>query len=322
VTIPESLSTAIADATSTYDRKALATAAEQLSLRYRDVCARAQAILTSDLQRAAYLATRVPATYAAVAAVLEEARKRLGEIQIRSFLDLGGGPGTATWAAVATFPAIEEIALVERDPASIGIGQRLAQHSPHHALQNACWIEADLSAVSDLPSHDLVVLSYSLGELRKPEDLLKKAWAAARVALIIVEPGTPRGFNTVLKARRQLLASGARLAAPCPHEHECPMAGTKDWCHFAERLERSQLHRWTKSGTLGYEDEKYSYVVAAKAHARRAAARVVRHPAQHKGHIRIELCTPEGLKQQVVAKRDPEVFRRARKAEWGAEWGP
>ena len=30
-----------------------------------------------------------------------------------------------------------------------------------------------------------------------------------------------------------------------------------NWCHFAKRLERSQIHMAAKDALLGYEDEKF-----------------------------------------------------------------
>jgi ribosomal protein RSM22 (predicted rRNA methylase) len=256
-----------------------------------------------------------------VRAVLEESKLRLPQANVSSLLDLGAGPGTGPWAAVELFPQIEKITLIERDAEFIRLGRMLAAHSPNAALAAARWQQADLIDVAELPDHDLVLLSYSLGELRASQLLLRKAWAAARVALVVVEPGTPRGFQTILDARQHVVAAGAHLAAPCPHERECPLAGNrKDWCHFAVRLERSSLHRRAKSAAMGYEDEKFSYVVAARNKVNRAAARILRHPMKHKGHIQLQLCTPEGLKQETVTRGAGDAFRRARHSEWGEEW--
>ena len=35
----------------------------------------------------------------------------------------------------------------------------------------------------------------------------------------------------------------AHVVAPCPHDGKCPMEGTKSWCHFAQRFQRSDLQR-------------------------------------------------------------------------------
>jgi ribosomal protein RSM22 (predicted rRNA methylase) len=149
--------------------------------------------------------------------------------------------------------------------------------------------------------------------------LIEKAWAATRSSLVIIEPGTMAGFAGIRASRAELIASGACIAAPCPHNLACPMP-MNDWCHFAERLERTSLHRRMKSATLSYEDEKYSYVIACKQPCEQVEARILRHPGKHGGHISFELCTPEGLVKKTVTKKDKEAFRVARKLEWGDEF--
>ena len=100
----------------------------------------------------------------------------------------------------------------------------------------------------------------SLGEPERSR-LVEKAWEATSRALLLVEPGTPAGFEIIRAAREQLIAAGAFIGAPCPHETPCPMAAG-DWCHFAVRVERTRLHRQAKGGDLGYEDEKFSFVAS------------------------------------------------------------
>lgn len=167
-----------------------------------------------------------------------------------------------------------------------------------------------------LPRCDLVIAAYSLGEMGAAP---RRLWEAAEVALVLIEPGTPRGFATIRAARDQLIAAGAHVAAPCPSNGPCPVTGD-DWCHFAARVERSSLHRRVKGGELGYEDEKFSYVALTRSPVERAGARVVRHPQNQPGLIVLETCTPEGLRSERVLKRDREAFRRARKTSWGDRW--
>jgi len=318
--LPPALAKAIERETAAIDPKQLARAAEELSKRYR--LQNAARLLDSPLQRAAYLLTRMPATFAACSAVLGEIKRRMPEASPLSMLDLGSGPGTAAWAASEIFPSLREITLIEREPEMIAIGQRLAANSACAALRQANWIGADLAAFDPGQAYYLTVTAYSAGELDslKRLRLLARAWEHTRQALAMIEPGTPRGYEMVLEAREQLIKAEARLVAPCPHENKCPMAGTRDWCHFAQRLERSSLHRRLKAGSLGYEDEKFSYVIFSREAAERAEARVVRHPIRGKGHIKLELCAPDGLKQITVTRSQGEAFRHARKAEWGEEW--
>jgi ribosomal protein RSM22 (predicted rRNA methylase) len=325
--LPSPLTRATEDVLSHFDRRALAHAVEALSHRYRAQPKARQPyadVVNRDLECAAYLVTRLPATYAATYAVLQEVQKRMSALGVRSMLDLGAGPGTAMWAAEEVFGGLEQITLIERSSGFIKLGQRLAASSPARAMQGAHWVEADLAREKELPAHDLVVVSYALGELESSHRgrLIASAWQAAAKVLAVIEPGTPRGFAVVLAARSELLERQAHLVAPCPHAKQCPMElqNKPDWCHFAQRLERSALHRRFKAGELGYEDEKFSYVAASKREVEQAAARVIRHPIQLKGHIKLELCAPEGFEQRTITRSQGEAFKAARKIKWGEAW--
>ena len=321
--LPTALAQAIARRSEQFSAKELATAAAELSQRYRSATAR-PAALGSELERAAYLLTRMPATFAACSAVLRELTARAPELLPVSMLDLGSGPGTAAWAAAGIFPQLQKLELVDSQPDMVKLGRQLAGFGVP-ALQRANWICVDAKEYPHNETFDLVMLAYSLGEIRERDRtaIIDRAWRQAGQALVIIEPGTPRGYSVMLGAREQLISARAHLLAPCPHEEKCPMAGIKDWCHFAARLERSAEHRRLKSGSLGYEDEKFSYVIftRSRSQAERAGARVVRHPIHGKGHIKLELCARDGLQQITVTRSQGEAFRRARKAEWGDAWG-
>ena len=263
--------------------------------------------LTTPIERLAYVAARMPATYAAVHAALSQA-----QLSPRTLLDLGAGPGTVTWAAHAVFNSLESAHLIERNGPLAQLGQRLGAPIP------TTWIVADIS--TPLPTADLVVLSYALSETSWPT-VLEKAWAATGMMLALVEPGTPKGFNLIREARQWLIGRGAAIAAPCPHGRACPMT-KDDWCHFAARVERTSLHRRMKGAELGYEDEKFSYVLATRAAVATPEGRIIRHPRQKAGYVQLELCTSTGLATQNVPKSAGLLHRAARKAGWGAGWPP
>jgi ribosomal protein RSM22 (predicted rRNA methylase) len=235
----------------------------------------------------------------------------------KSILDLGAGPGTATWAAVAVFPSIEHAELVEREPEMAALGIRLGRNGLPDLLADSAWTIADAAEVTT-PKSDLVVAAYILGELRhdRERSALERWWWAARGELLLIEPGTPAGFERLRAARSALISWGAQVTAPCPHDDACPMAGS-DWCHFAVRLERSNLHRELKGARLGYEDEKYSYLAVSASRPCVPVARLVRSPRPHKGHVRLWLCEAGGLDERVISRREGEVYRRARAARWG-----
>jgi ribosomal protein RSM22 (predicted rRNA methylase) len=321
--LPEDLAAAVQRHIENVDRRRLARASEELSQRYREADFFAP-VIVNEAHRAAYLATRVPATYAANASVFAEVCRLVPQAcsEVASFLDLGAGPGTSLWAAAGAFSRLQHATLMESDQEWLNLGPRIAEHSPLPALRHAQWVRQDLRAAIDCTVHDLVVLSYTLGELPRSarNALLLRAWSLADRFLVLIEPGTPRGFGVVHAARTALIASGAKMLAPCPHCLECPMAVAGDWCHFAQRVPRSSLHRQIKGGSLGYEDEKFSYVVVSRQSFATVASRIVRHPQKLSGHVLLTLCTQGGIENRTVTRSKKEDFRLARRAEWGGSW--
>ncbi len=300
---PEPVRRSIEDRANDVGFTALKRAAAVMSQAYRE----GRTARLSDAERvAAYLLTRMPATYAATYSVLREVHRRLPH-PVTTVLDIGAGTGAASLAAQTWFPSAA-VTMLERDS--------VLSQAARTWLPAAALLTAD-ARTTPFPPSDLVIASYSLGELR--ESIAQRLWQAARVALVIVEPGTPAGFARIREIRAQLLQAGARMLAPCPAETACPIADP-DWCHFAARVERSSLHRRLKDAELGYEDEKFSYVALARDAAPLAGARVIRRPHHQPGLIAIDTCTPAGLGTERVTKRDREAFRRARKLAWGDPW--
>jgi len=272
---------------------ALKRAAAELSAAYRE----GRAPRLADAERiAAYLVTRMPATYAASHMVLGEVRRRIGEV--KTVLDVGAGAGAASLAVRAWWPDAR-LRMLERD--------RAAAEAAREWLPDA---EIEIGDVKQLAGEaDLVIAAYAVGEFG--EAMAARMWEAARVGMVVIEPGTPRGFGLIRRLREM-----GRIAAPCPGDMACPMTDP-DWCHFAARVERTSLHRRLKEAELGYEDEKFSYVALAKRDVERARARIVRRPEQKPGLIVLETCTAAGLRTERIGKRDREAFRAARQAKWG-----
>lgn len=313
---------AIQRETDEVDHRKLAQATAQLTEHYKAADFSTPAV-ASEAHRAAYIAVRFPATYAAIRRVFTEIKLRAPQAEIASLLDLGAGPGTAVFAAAEIFSHLQQATLIESDAAWIAVGKRLAEQSESPAIQQAQWLKQDLRSGLTCDKHDVVVISYTLGELPQAaaEAVLNKAWKCADKFLVLIEPGTRRGFAAINAARSALLANAAAILAPCPHHFTCPMAAAGDWCHFSQRVERTSQHRQLKGGALGYEDEKFSYLVAAKSAAPSAGARIVRHPSKHSGHVKLVLCTAKGqIENCTVTRSSKEAYKRARKAEWGDLW--
>lgn len=317
--LPADLRLALANELASAPQKNVADAAEKLSNRYRSGQALANGtFLHSRADVVAYTAYRLPATFAAIYAALNEARERRPDWHPHSLLDAGSGPGSALWAASELWPELEQVTLLERDEAMITCGKQIATQARSRIVREAIWQQVDLLGQWESEPKDLVITAYVLNELPASQrgNLINKLWSVTTGTLVIIEPGTPAGYSHVIQARQQLIASGANIIAPCPHNRPCPMAGN-DWCHFAQRITRTRQQRQVKQATLSYEDEKFSYIAASQTPGSPIQGRVVRHPLIRPGHIHLQLCTPEGLKNSIVTRKDKEAFREAREIAWG-----
>jgi ribosomal protein RSM22 (predicted rRNA methylase) len=73
-----------------------------------------------------------------------------------------------------------------------------------------------------------------------------------------------------------------------------------------------------KGGTLGYEDEKFSYLVVARRDlGTRTPARVIRPPEENKFSVSLAVCAPDGAELRVIPSRDKPAFKAAKKLTWG-----
>lgn len=315
------LQTAIEHELTGISTNSLSDAVEGLSGRYREPKRSVRQFMNENIDRSAYIACRMPATYAVVCRVLEELQRLMPNNAPKTLLDLGSGPGTALWAASEILHSLEQLTAFENDAQLIALGKRLALHSDQAILRKAMWQQNDLSQLMAYPSANLTIASYALGELTPDEQLqvLARVWPSTSQMLVLIEPGTPAGFKRILAWRTWLIEAGANLVAPCPHAAACPMAGD-DWCHFSQRLSRSSLHRQLKGASLGHEDEKYSYLIASKSpchHNPDTQGRILRHPQKHSGHLELVLCTDKGAIKKTISRRDGELYKMARKLEWG-----
>jgi ribosomal protein RSM22 (predicted rRNA methylase) len=237
-------------------------------------------------------------------------------------LDVGAGPGTASFAAAAAWPDIAGITMIEATRVFAGIAGDLAAASPHPALAGSSRILADATRFGrDLPRADLVVAAYAMAEIAPAEmtALIAALWRATDGALVLIEPGTPAGFARIRAARAALIEAGAGIAAPCPHTRDCPIV-TPDWCHFAVRLSRSREHRLAKGADSPFEDEKFSYVVAVRPSVAVVpyAARILAPPHAGKAEMRLKLCTADGaIAERTVPRRERAEYARLRRLWWG-----
>ena len=277
--------------------------------------------MAEDRAVKAYLAPRLPATSAAVRAIIDALAEARPDFQPKSLLDIGAGPGTMLWATTDLWSDLEQAVLVEASAAVRKIGQSLATDAIAARID---WLAGDATIdLADLQPADLVTAAYVLDEI-VPASLPKlvgRLWQLTADTLLIVEPGTPAGWQRILAVRRQLVEAGAHVLSPCPHEAPCPLA-QPDWCHFSRRVARSRLHRLTKDADVPWEDEKFIYVAASRHPAPSRPARVIAPPKSGSGKVTLKLCEPGGgAGEKLFTKRDGDLFKVARRLDWGDTLG-
>lgn len=259
----------------------------------------------------AYLAFRMPATYAAITDIYRQITE-LYSFHPSGMFDIGAGCGTAFLAATAFFDSMKEGLLIERSRVFVEIGQKLG-------LQGSVWKCVDIcDGFVCEKKYDVSIASYALGEMDEKafSQAVSSLWNGSSNVIIVIEPGTPRGYATILRAREQLINFGAHVIAPCPHNSACPLRES-DWCHFSVRLPRNALHRRLKRGTLAFEDEKYSYVALTKSDFSSNRSRIIRAPCKRSGHVHLVLCTQEGIEQKTISRKQKALYAVAKKSHWG-----
>ena len=313
--LPAELKTALEARLQGVSRSDAASRAASISRTYRD--GGGSAAIRTETDALAYALARMPATYAAVTASLNALREITPGFAPKSLLDVGAGPGTASWAAAEAFPSLQDFALTDANSALRALALDLVGGSAR--LRDIAYQLGEArAALAGAEAADLVVASYMIGETGEAErrTLIDLLWAKTRDTLLIVEPGTPAGYGRIIAARAQSIASGAHVAAPCPHDGKCPLQAP-DWCHFTQRLPRSRAHKQVKGAEVPFEDEKFIYVALSRAPPAQRRARVLAQPVVTKVEVTAKLCTPDGLVIAKVSRRAKADYARARRWRWG-----
>jgi ribosomal protein RSM22 (predicted rRNA methylase) len=147
-------------------RKALGERAAAQSRTYR-AGGGSQRINASD-DALAYAFTRLPATYAAVAAVFNAMRDTLPAFAPRAMLDVGAGPGTAVFGAVQAFESLARIRLIDANAGLRNLALTLMADADNPALRQAAEGQSyrlgdAVALLADAERADLVTASYAAG---------------------------------------------------------------------------------------------------------------------------------------------------------------
>jgi len=298
-----------------FSRNDAAERSASISKNYRD--GGGSGAIRSETDALAYALARMPATYAAVTASLNALSEIRPDFAPKSLLDIGAGPGTASWAAAEAFSTLQDFTLLDANDALRKLALDLFGES--YRLRELSYErgEARSSLIKAEPA-DLVIASYMIGEISAAEQsvLATLMWEKTRDTLLVVEPGTPAGYARIIALRERLIADGAHVVAPCPHDGKCPLAAP-DWCHFTQRLQRSRAHKQVKGAELPFEDEKFAYVALTRSPLAARPARVLAQPDVSKVEVTAKLCTPAGLVVSRTPRRAKADYATARRWRWG-----
>ena len=137
--LPAELKAALDGKLRGFSRSDAAGRAASISKTYRD--GGGSGAIRSEADALAYALARMPATYAAVTASLNALVEIRPDFAPTSLLDVGAGPGTATWAAAEAFPSLQGFHAARRQRRVARAGAR-----PRHATAFACATSATNAA--------------------------------------------------------------------------------------------------------------------------------------------------------------------------------
>jgi ribosomal protein RSM22 (predicted rRNA methylase) len=290
-----------------------------------------------------YLLYYWPVSFYEVSALLHELRTRAMLPNIHSVLDLGSGPGPASFAA-QTFGA-KRASLVDKSKHALAAASAIATKGRVKGLNleiiEHCAEIEDFCAPNG-ESYDLIIATNSINELwpDSPNGILKRRDLVLKFLpnlqpegiIVIVEPSAHYTSIPLLELRDSLLAAdldGISLACvgPCPHSLPCPMLGKEKKPCFSEwKWNLPPLVReLADCAGLDRDSLKASWV-ALKKHEKQEkdkealqdnkivpfgssglSGRIVSEPMLNKaGRVRYILCTNGGLRATISALRyDP-----------------
>jgi ribosomal protein RSM22 (predicted rRNA methylase) len=298
-----------------FSRNDAAERSASISKNYRD--GGGSGTIRTETDALAYALARMPATYAAVTASLNALCEIHPHFAPKTLLDVGAGPGTASWAAAEAFSSLQGFTLLDANDVLRKLALDLFSES--FRLRDVNYERSEArNALTNAERTDLVIASYVIGELSAAEQNAMAAlmWEKTRDTLLVVEPGTPAGYARIIALREWLIAAGAHVAAPCPHDGTCPLQAP-DWCHFTQRLQRSRAHKQVKGAELPFEDERFAYVALTRAPVPRRPSRVLAQPVVSKVEVTAKLCTPAGLVLSRTPRRTKTDYALARRWRWG-----
>src|SRR5436190_14061076 len=185
--LPAELKAALDGRLRGFSRSDAVTRAASISKTYRD--GGGSGAIKSETDALAYALARMPATYAAVVASLNALCEVRPDFAPASLLDIGAGPGTASWAAAEAFSSLRVFTLLDANDALRKLALDLASDS--FRLRELRYERGEArNALVKAEAADLVVASYVIGEIGETDQAALAAlmWEKTRDTLVVIEP--------------------------------------------------------------------------------------------------------------------------------------
>jgi len=280
-----------------------------------------------------YLALRATATYAQLHGAMSHIFKLIPNWQPTSILDIGSGPGTAVWAARELWPEINTITCLEKDDNFSKIGKEILKDNLEKSVViNWKTIDLSLSKPEIETKYDLVTIGSVLNEMTQDQqkNILEFANDHCRCVLLVVEPGTPKGFEVIKHTSLYLRTQTGILLAP--YINNGLVTSTLDQIGFGQSITRPQFLKRirqmqrklssTKDKPLlpasDWEEAKYTYVASSVLPAQISPwARLVAKPVMAKAYIELKILTKDKVSTIKVLKSDKVVYKVIKRMKWG-----
>jgi len=271
----------------------------------------------------AYLALRLPATYAQIVGALRQVQEVLPSWKPQTLLDIGAGPGTGILATQAIWSTVASATCLDGNEDLLNLGKTILSHS--QMPTKIVWQQGDIrNEIKEDKTYDIVLLANVLNELRtnEVEKVIEEAYRVCSGVLVIIEPGTAFGNTLITSISKKISDSGLLIA---PYIDNSFMADKDTWIHFPQRFIRPafqrRLRQQMRESSLmasDWEEAKYCYVAISKIPSENNAwGRVIGPVKKMKGFLEVPVLTKDAIIHKKVMKRDKTNYSFTKNLQWG-----
>lgn len=314
--LPEDISKEISELYHEIKNDKIKDIQQGLTDKYKNKTGTSKNLIESKNESILYAISRMPATFSVLYTLLKELTLQGKILNVNSIFDFGSGTGSAYFACKEIFEC-KKIELFERDENMIETFSKLTKNEVK--VNKVDLISSKIN--ENFEPADLCLSSYVLSEMNEfdRERVFEKMLALSKKYVLVVDTGTPKTYENMMKLKTVAKKFGFFITAPCKCE-VCSLQN--DYCQFYARVERSSLLRQAKNATLSYEDEKYFYLLFQKKDGlldnnenfyTNEFCRVIRRPKIKTNEIELVLCSKDGVTTKIFTKKDKDKFKKAKK---------